>query len=131
MDVSANIYLPEKYITDIELDADSRTLNLKDLNVEKLEYSGNLKYLNVCGSKGAIVLNTTHCDVEANYNKLDGSLEVNTFNSVARVTIPKGTIYKTILKGIKNQFIDTVDTEDAKNFIELNGLNSKLIVIEK
>jgi len=47
------------------------------------------------------------------------------------VEIPKGTEYKTILKGVKNEFVDSVNTENAKNTIELNGMNSKLIVIEK
>ena len=58
-------------------------------------------------------------------------LEVNTINSVARVEVPKGTEYKTILKGIKNEFIDAVNTENSNNVIELNGINSKLIIIEK
>ena len=47
------------------------------------------------------------------------------------VEIPKGTKYKTILKGIKNEFVNSVNTEDSENIIELNGMNSKLIVIEK
>ena len=36
-----------------------------------------------------------------------------------------------MLKGIKNEFVDSVNTENSKNTIELNGMNSKLIVIEK
>ena len=62
---------------------------------------------------------------------MEGSLEVNTINSTARVEIPKNTKYKTILNGIKNEFINAVNTEDSENIIELNGMNSKLIVIEK
>ena len=65
------------------------------------------------------------------YDKLEGILEINTINSTARVELPKGTEYKTILKGIKNEFIDAVNTEESINAIELNGINSKLIVIEK
>lgn len=61
---------------------------------------------------------------------MDGTLEVNTINSTARVKVPKGTEYKTILKDIKNEFVDSVNTEDSKNVIKLNGMNSKLIVIE-
>lgn len=131
MDVALNIYLPEKYIDEIEVNSGARTLNLSELFISKLEYDGDLKYLNVRGAKGKIVLNTTKCDIEADYDKFSGALEVNTFNSTARVSIPKGTAYKTILKGHKNQFIDAVNTEDAENLIELNGVSSKLIVIEK
>ena len=29
--------------------------------------------------------------------------------------IPKGTEYKTILKGVKNEFVDSVNTENSKN----------------
>ena len=130
-DVSINIYLPQKYIDEIELNSKIKELNISDLDFRKLEYDGDLKYLNVKKSKGRIVLNTSKCDIEANYDKLDGILEVNTINSVARVEIPKGTEYKTILKGIKNEFVDAINTENSNNVIELNGVNSKLLIIEK
>ena len=126
-----NMYLPEKYINDIELNSKIKKLNILNLNLNKLEYDGVLKYLNVTKSKGKIVLNTTKCDIEANYDSLDGVLEVNTINSTARVEIPSDTKYKTILKGIKNEFIDAINTEESTNIIELNGMNSKLIIIKK
>lgn len=130
-DIVINIYLPEKYIEDIELNSKIKTLNISNIDLRKMEYDGDLKYLNVRNSKGMIVLNTTKCDIEANYDKLEGTLEVNTFNSTARVELPKDAEYKTILKGIKNQFIDAVSNEESENIIELNGMNSKLIVIKK
>ena len=130
-DVIINIYLPQKYIDEIELNSKTKTLNISNLELNKLEYDGELKYLNVCNSKGRIILNTTKCDIEASYDKLEGVLEVNTINSTARVFLPKYSEYKTILKGTKNEFIDTKETQDSKNIIELNGAGSKLIVIEK
>ncbi len=129
-DVKVNIYLPEKYIDEIELDSKIKVLNIYDLDLREFEYDGALKYLSVKNSKGEIILNTSMSDVEVSYDKFEGSLEVNIVNSTARVKIPKGTEYKTILKGIKNQFVDTVNTEDAENIIELNGANAKLIVEE-
>ena len=130
-DAIINLYLPEKYINEIELASKMKTLNISDLDVKTLEYDGTLKYLNVNNSKGEFVLNTTKCDVEATFDKLDGILEVNTINSISRVTLPKDTKYNTKLKGIKNEFIDANNNEDASNIIELNGANSKLIIIEK
>lgn len=130
-DVIINMYLPEKYIEEIELNSKIKILNISNLEMNKLEYDGDLKYLNVKNLKGKIVLNTTKCDIEANYDKLDGMLEVNTINSTARVEIPRETKYKTVLKGIKNEFVNSIDTEDSQNIIELNGINSKLIIIEK
>ena len=130
-DMTINLYLPEKYIDEIELKSNIKKLNIKDLDFNKIEYDGSLKYLDVLNSKGNITLNTTKNDIEATYDKLDGKLEVNTINSVARITLPKETTYKTVLKGIKNEFIDTINTEDSNNIIELNGINSKLIVINK
>ena len=130
-DIVINMYFPEKYINDIEFNSKIKTLNISNFDLKKIEFDGELKYLKVRKSKGKIVLNTTKCDIEANYDKFDGTLEVNIVNSTARVEIPKGTEYKTILKGIKNEFVDSVNTENSKNTIELNGMNSKLIVIEK
>ncbi len=130
-DISIKMFLPQKYIDEIELKSKMKTLNISDLELNKLEYDGNLKYLNVLNSKGKIVLNTTKCDIEANYDKLDGVLEVNTFNSTARVKFPENQEYKTILKGVKNEFVDAINTEESTNVIELNGVGSKLIVIKK
>lgn len=126
-----NIYIPEKYINDIELNSKIKTLNILDIIIDELEVDGSLKYLNVRNSKGKIILNTSKCDVEANYDLFDGVLEVNTINSTSRVTLPSNTKYKTVLKGIKNKFVDAKECEDTTNIIELNGINSKLIVIEK
>ncbi len=130
-DLTTNLYLPQKYINDVELNSKIKTLNIDNLDLNKLEYDGTLKYLNVKNSQGQIVLNTSKCDIEADYDKFDGTLEVNIMNSVARIKLPKETKYKTILKGIKNEFIDAINTEESKNIIELNGINSKLIVITK
>ena len=130
-DITINMYLPEKYINDIELKSKMKTLNISNLQLTKLEYDGSLKYLNVSSSKGKIVLNTTKCDIEASYDKLDGTLEVNTFNSTSRVKLPQDQEYKTILKGIKNEFVDAINTDESTNVIELNGMNSKLIIIKE
>lgn len=130
-DIVINLFLPEKYIEEIELKSKIKILNISNLNINKLEYDGELKYLNVNNSKGTIVLNTTKCDVEAKYDNLDGTLEVNTINSTTRVEIPKNTSYKTILKGFRNKFIDANSVDESNNIIELNGANSKLIIIEK
>ena len=130
-DISISMFLPQKYINEIELKSNMKRLSISDLELTKLEYDGNLKYLNVLNSKGRIVLNTTKCDIEANYDRLDGILEVNTFNSTARVTLPKDQEYKTILKGVKNEFVDAINTEESTNVIELNGVGSKLIIIKE
>ena len=120
-DVSINIYIPEKYIDEIEL-------NTKNINLNKLEFDGSLKYLNVSNTTGKIVLNASKCDIEANYDKLDGILEINSINSTSRLNIPLDSKYKTILKGKHNEFINSINTEESENIIELNGINSKLII---
>ncbi len=130
-DILVNIYLPSKYVNEIELKSKIKLLNIDGLNCEKLEYDGNLKYLNIKNSELKIVLNTTKSDVEIDYDKFSGTLEVNTINSISRVYLPKGTQYQTVQKGIKNQFVDANSIFDAVNIIELNGANSKLIIIEK
>lgn len=130
-DSKINIYIPMKYLDEMEIKSNIKTLNITDLELEKLEYDGKLKYLNVLNTTGKIVLNSTKCDVEAKYDKLDGTLEVNTINSTTRVELPKNSSYKTVLKGFKNKFVDTNSDEESNNTIELNGIGSKLIVIEK
>lgn len=130
-DVKVLIYLPQKYIDEIEINTKVKVMNIVNLELEKFEFDGALKYLKVANIKGNIVLNASRSDIEVYYDKLEGSLEVNLINSTARVQIPKQTQYKTILKGVKTKFLNAKETEDSKNSIELNGINSKLIIIEK
>lgn len=127
-DITINLYLPEKYIDEIELKSKIKSLNIFNLDLNKLEYDGELKYLNVNNSKGKIVLNASKCDVEVSYDKLDGTLEINSINSVSRIKIPKDTKYKTVLKGIKNEFVGSNSLEESDNIIELNGIGSKVII---
>ena len=127
-DITINLYLPEKYIDEIELKSKIKSLNIFNLNLNKLEYDGELKYLNVNNSKGKIVLNASKCDVEVSYDKLDGILEINSINSVSRIKMPKDTKYKTVLKGIKNEFVGSNSLEESDNIIELNGIGSKVII---
>lgn len=130
-DIVINMSLPGKYVNEVELNSKIKTLNINGLSCEKLEYDGDLKYLNVNNSNTRIVLNTTKSDVEVDYDKFDGVLEVNAINSISRVRLPQDTKYKTILKGKKNEFVDAKSIDESSNIIELNGLNSKLIIIEK
>ena len=127
-DIIINLSIPEKYIEDIELSSKIKTLNINDLDIRNIEYDGDLKHLNIKNTKGDIVLNTSKSDVEVSYDKLEGNLEVNLINSTARVKLPNNSEYKTILKGIKNEFVNAVNTEEANYTIELNGMNSKLII---
>ena len=116
---------------EIELGAKIKTLNVRGFEFEKLEFDGALKYLNVEECKGLIVLNATKCDVEAKYDKLEGGLEINTIHSTARVSLPYGAEYKTVVKGIKNQFVDAESDEKSENYIEINGAASKVIITER
>lgn len=129
-DITINLYIPEKYINDIELKSKLKYLNIYDIYINEFEFDGVLKYFNVYNSKGKMILNATKCDIEAKYDNFDGILEINTINSIARVSIPKETKYKTILKGIKNEFINSINSEESENIIELNGINSKIIINE-
>lgn len=129
--VKINFYIPEKYIDEIEVKTKAKTMNVADLEIQKLEFDGEIKYVNVKDVKGEIVLNASKCDIEADYNRFEGKLEVNTINSTSRVQIPKDTKYRTVLKGTKNQFVNEKNDEESTNILELNGINSKMIILEK
>lgn len=128
-EVTISIYIPEKYVDEIELGAKIKTLNVKGLEFEKFEFDGALKYLNVEECRGVIVLNATKCDVEAVYDKLEGGLEINTVHSTARVSLPHDAEYRTVVKGIKNQFVNARSDEKSENYIEINGAASKVIIL--
>ena len=81
-------------------------------------------------TKGKIVLNASKSDIDIKYDRLEGGLEINSIHSTSRVALPYGAEYKAVVKGIKNQFIDAESDEKSENYIEINGLGSKVIMLK-
>ena len=125
-----NIYVPKKYVDEFEIAAKIKNLNVRGFEFEKLEFDGVLKNLNVEDTKGKIVLNASKSDIDIKYDRLDGGLEINSIHSTSRVALPYGAEYKAVVKGIKNQFIDAESDEKSENYIEINGLGSKVIMLK-
>lgn len=129
-DATINIYVPKKYVDEFEIAAKIKNLNVRGFEFEKLEFDGALKNLNVEDTKGKIVLNASKSDIDIKYDRFEGGLEINSIHSTARVALPYGAEYKAVVKGIKNQFVDAESDEKSENYIEINGLGSKVIMLK-
>lgn len=129
-DATINIYVPKKYVDEFEIAAKIKNLNVRGFEFEKLEFDGALKNLNVEDTKGKIVLNASKSDIDIKYDRLEGGLEINSIHSTSRVALPYGAEYKAVVKGIKNQFVDAESDEKSENYIEINGLGSKVIMLK-
>lgn len=125
-----NIYVPKKYVDEFEIAAKIKNLNVRGFEFEKLEFDGALKNLNVEDTKGKVVLNASKSDIDIKYDRLEGGLEINSIHSTSRVTLPYGAEYRAVVKGIKNQFVDAESDEKSENYIEINGLGSKVIMLK-
>lgn len=135
MDININnknynirICIPEKYLEKMEINLNAKKMKINNLNFNRLEIGGKLKYLDIINSKSNITLDTSRSDIEVSYDEFIGSLEVNLISSTARIKLPEKSSYQTLNKGRKTTIINNKDTDNASNTIELNGLNSRLII---
>ena len=69
-------------------------------------------------------------------NSLNGDLSINQISATSRICIPENSIFTAVSKGIgthiyfekDGQNTERFDSSDSDNLIELNGINSELVV---
>ena len=67
---------------------------------------------------------------------LNGNISINQISSTSKISIPDGTVFSAVAKGIKTSIsyekngkpADAFDSQNSDNTIELNGMKSELII---
>ena len=129
-DLSIRIRLPKRYIQRIELKCNLSQLDLRGFATEDIEFEGSAE---------VITLSDVHGQAEMDIHKgclfkvadLDGSLEINQFETDSIVEVPADLKFFAKNAGRKcalelKDGLASVD--DCEDFIELNGMKSKLTI---
>ncbi|RYQ63089.1 DNA-binding helix-turn-helix protein [Bifidobacterium pseudolongum subsp. pseudolongum] len=70
-------------------------------------------------------------DMEIDCASIDGRIDVNQLSSTSRITVPKGVSIAVLTHGLRTRTIvgaGVRQDEDSPNIVELNGVESELIV---
>lgn len=134
------IRLPQQYVGRIELTGNTETLSLRNIRTENVEFSGKASRALLNGVSGHVEINTNE-DLEILLSSLDGPLDVNQVSATSRLSLPAGTPFCAVTRGISNSIHYQTDggsaedfslkgqeAKDCENVIELNGIKSELII---
>lgn len=125
--------MPLKYIDHIEVKGDIGELELKTIKTENIELSGKIKKL-------SIVNRLSHTEVDCNENmdidceRFKGKLDLNQILAKSKIRLEKDVVFKSLTKGISNKIVGEVDRNNKDKvdlIVELNGLNSQLMLVEQ
>lgn len=134
------IRLPRAYCKWVELAGNAKTLELWDLAAENMEFTGHVGQVRLGGVAGHVELNVNQ-DMEILCRDLPGRLDINQVAATSRLSLPIGTAFLAVTRGIANHIYYQKDGERAGDFsaqgeaaeacgnvVELNGLRSELVI---
>lgn len=137
------IRIPKRYVKRVELSGSAEELKLQEIQIENLEFTGKTHYVSLENVSGHVELNSNE-DMDIRCLNLDGRLDINQISATSRLTLPAGTDFQAVTKGIANHIFCEKDGKDGKpiealckpgeekketeNIIELNGIKSELVI---
>lgn len=131
------IFIPSKKCKGIELNAITKALRIKNTDTEEFEFEGKVSKVYLNNVNGRLELDSSE-DMKIFCSNLNGNIDINQTSATSIINIPIGTEYSVKKKGFSNRITYTKDnmpyefipSKDKSNTIELNGLNSELIINE-
>ena len=133
--VTVFVRIPSSYIRKIELAVDAETVEAYALDSGSMEL--NIKTQNVVldDVSGKVEID---CSLDMNVvcRSIKGEIAINQMSAASRISIPEGTVFTAVTKGIGNSIsfekngkpTEAFDSPNADNIIELNGMKSELII---
>ena len=129
------VQIPTPYIGKVECAANAETVEIHSLECDSIELDMKTSNILLKDVIGTVEIN---CNLDMNIlcSSLNGAVEINQLSSTSKIYIPEGIQFTAITKGIRTRIsyekdgrpVDTFDVPNAENIIELNGLNSELVI---
>lgn len=134
-DVSIFIQIPAPYIGKIECAVHTERAEIRCLECDSVELDIKTPYILLEDVTGIVEINC-NLDMEVVCRSLNGEVDMNQVSATSRIYIPEGTVFSAVTKGIGTSIsyekdgepAEGLDTPDAENIIELNGIKSELVI---
>ena len=133
--VTVFVQIPSSYIRKVELAINSETVEVYSLDCDSIEL--NIKTQNVIlGDVIGSVEIDCNLDMNVICRSIKGKIAINQVSATSKISIPKGTVFTAVTKGIGTSVsfekngkpAEAFDSPNADNIIELNGMKSELII---
>ena len=134
--------IPEKFVADIELDAELENLEIRDIVFDSIEFDGKVKNVFVTNISGLIELNT-NSNINLKVNGAKGKIDLNHLHAVSKISFAEGQNYYLKNAGRFTRFVDSnanvIFGKREKHgphvatdlIVELNGWKSEAQILQE
>ena len=133
-ELTIKILIPQLYIGEVDLNGNTNMLELKNLELDNVEFSGKAKEIALENIKSHIEIDTNE-DAKLYVKNVEGALDINQLSATSKLYIASTDEFGFVTKGVLNKVLCKQDTlnikevsEEPKLVIELNGIKSELSI---
>ena len=133
-ELTIKILIPQLYMGEVELNGNTNILELKNLELDNIEFSGKAKEIALENIKSHIEIDTNE-DAKLYVKNVEGALDINQLSATSKLYIASTDEFGFITKGVLNKVLCKQDmlnikevSEEPKLVIELNGIKSELSI---
>lgn len=127
------VQLPAKFVKKAEISANAETVEICALECESIELNVRANNVVIDGVRGTLEIDC-NLDMNVDCRDLKGELAINQVSATSKLCVPKNMEFTAVTKGIGTDIYlenGAVNTPNAENVIELNGMRSELTVCAK
>ena len=133
-ELTIKILIPQLYMGEVELNGNTNILELKNLELDNIEFSGKSKEIILENIKSHIEIDTNE-DAKLYVKNVEGALDINQLSATSKLYIASTDEFGFVTKGVLNKVLCKQDTlnikevsKEPKLVIELNGIKSELSI---
>ena len=133
-ELTIKILIPQLYMGEVELNGNTNILELKNLELDNIEFSGKSKEIILEKIKSHIEIDTNE-DAKLYVKNVEGALDINQLSATSKLYIASTDEFGFVTKGVLNKVLCKQDmlnikeaSEEPKLVIELNGIKSELSI---
>lgn len=133
-ELTIKILIPQLYMGEVELNGNTNILELKNLELDNIEFSGKSKEIILENIKSHIEIDTNE-DAKLYVKNVEGALDINQLSATSKLYIASTDEFGFVTKGVLNKVLYKQDmlnikevSEEPKLVIELNGIKSELSI---
>lgn len=133
-ELTIKILIPQLYMGEVELNGNTNILELKNLELDNIEFSGKSKEIALENIKSHIEIDTNE-DAKLYVKNVEGALDINQLSATSKLYIESTDEFGFVTKGVLNKVLCKQDTlnikevsKEPKLVIELNGIKSELSI---
>ena len=133
-ELTIKILIPQLYMGEVDLNGNTNILELKNLELDNIEFSGKAKEITLENIKSHIEIDTNE-DAKLYVKNVEGALDINQLSATSKLYISSTDEFGFVTKGVLNKVLCNQDmlnikevSEEPKLVIELNGIKSELSI---